>query len=317
MSYRTGSIAADADPAALLLAQIEGVLADHTGNWDLVETYNLASIDYKIYKNSGSGVTNPNSFGQDFYVAFWRQTATSIYMRAFESWNATTKKVIRPCRATAAAVTPNANGSFGDETTGVIISDVAASYGAFSSIPTTGLTYYLQATKDRLFLSTRWSSIDTCNSMGIFESLLTSSPAEGFPLYMLPGNSGSMPTSTYAWSRHPGATLTSNSNWGRMGPLDTPDTPYMGGIDQTANGDMFHSDKWLVGRPLVLSSSGSASVGTTYGYYRGRLYDTVLLRNNGSAARTGDTVTLDSDIYVYMRQSASPTCNVWVKRDAT
>lgn len=322
MAYNSGNIIS-ADPAAALITALVNVLDAHTGQWEFVETVTISSIDYQVWKNRGTTVTNPNAWGTDFYFAINRQSATEIRIKVFESWDATNKKMIRPCRSSSTAVAPNANGSYGDETNGYTVDTITSTnvaYSGFVGLATTGFDWFIAASKDRVYIALKQGSVDQAMGWGIFETLLTSSPAEGFPLYLLSG-SGSTPaangafaaTQEMAWSRHPGVTASQASNF-RGGVPSSSLSPTMGGIDSPTLTDRFHNGSWLLARPLVTAQSGSVSTGATHGYYRGLMYDVVRLADNGATTRNGDTVTLAGDVYVLMRASS---WTHWVRRDAT
>src|SRR5215203_166015 len=199
--YNSGNIL-NADPATQLIAAIEDTFDDHTGQWEFVEEVTISTIAYRVWKNRGTTVTNPNSWGTDFFIAIWRASATSVRMKAFEVWDATNKKVIRPCRNSSTALSLNANYSRGDETNGQTLDQTSganvgttgATYAEISSLPTTGFDWFVWATKDQVRITSKQGASDYSMGAGVFETLLTASPAELFPLYLLDsgvgGNSG-------------------------------------------------------------------------------------------------------------------------------
>jgi hypothetical protein len=314
MAFREGSIAPTADPAAALLAQIEGTLNDHTGQWEFVEEVTVATIPYRIWRNRGSGVTNPNSFGSDFYCAIYRGGAQFVRMKCFEVWDATNKKAIRPVKGSSSAGAPNANGSWGDEVNGYTIDSTSVTYfGPNGALSTTGLEYYIRATKDQLNVYVKFGTTDDGASLGLFESLMTSSPSEPFPLYAWRGNDTGMATSGVSGgiSRMPTVTLSQSSNF-QLTSTTTPLQPTLGGINNT-DVDRLHGDSILVGRPRIEHGGGA----TLYGQYRGQAYDWYILAQS-STARNGDTVTLGADVYVRATGTGpSSASNMWMKRDAT
>lgn len=324
MAYRSGNIL-NADPAAELITQIEGTFTDHTGNWEFVEEVVISTQPHRVWKNRGTTVTNPNSWGTDFFISIWKVSTTDVRIKCFESWDATNKKVIRPCRNSSTALSLNANYSWGDETNGQTLeqtstgntSTTGASYASFGVLPTTGYDYFIVATKDQVRVALKVGASDYAMGAGVFESLLTASPAENFPLYLQDSSVGGnfSNAASVAWSRHPNAanlTATSGNLLGNTASVSLG--PLMGGIGSTAQ-DRFHGASALVARPLMRPINGNASDGGNFGYYRGLMYDTVLLNNNGATTRNGDTVTLGSDVYVKMAASGSAVH--WVKRDAT
>lgn len=327
MAYRSGNIL-NADPAAALITQIEGTFTDHTGNWEFVEEVTITSQAHRVWKNRGTGATNNNSWGVDFYVSIWKASTTDVRIKCFESWDATNKKVIRPCRSTATALSLNANYSWGDETNGQTLDQISsgntsttgASNVAFGTLPTTGYDYFIWATKDQVKIALKVGVNDYCAGAGVFESLLTASPAELFPLYLQGSGTSTgqvmAGVSEVGWSRHPNAAnLTATAGNLRGGLVNTTLGPRMGGIGSAAV-DRFHgtSGAALMARPLTIASQGNVNDGGNFGYYRGLMYDTVMLAVDGSTTRSGDTVTLGSDVYVKM---AGPANIHFAKRDAT
>jgi hypothetical protein len=324
MAYRSGNIL-NADPAAELISQIEGTFADHTGNWEFVEEVTISTLPHRVWRNRGTGATNNNSWGVDFYISIWKVSTTEIRIKCFESWDATNKKVIRPCRSSSTALSLNANYSWGDETNGQTLeqttsgntSTTGATYAGFGTMATTGFDYFIVATKDQLRVALKIGASDYAMGAGVFETLLTASPAELFPLYLQDSGTGGNFAGAggqVAWSRHPNAAnLTATSGNLNGGIPNISLSPIMGGIGSTAV-DRFHGSSHLMARPLIRSNSSSASDGGNFGYYRGLMYDTVILANNGGTTRNGDTVTLGSDVYVKMTSGSTPIH--WVKRDA-
>jgi hypothetical protein len=324
MAYNSGNIL-HADPAAQLIAAIEDTMDDHTGQWTFVETVPIASIDYKIWKNSGTSGTNPNSFGSDFYLSLNRVTATQIRIKVFEHWDATNKKIIRPVQGKS-SLALNANGSYGDETNGYTADNIAnLTYAGWTSLATTGFDYFIQATKDQLRIAIKQAALDDFISLGVFETLLVSTPAETFPLYLTNPQASSIgddsfigTTVLYALSRHPGnGSTTQTENLKGSGQFNVLGPTLIGGIDAPTAVDKLHNNAWITGRPTVQHFGGQVqAVPQTYGRYRGLIYDALLLADNGAAVRNGSEQTLGSDVYVKFWAGTTVGNVWWIKRDA-
>jgi hypothetical protein len=311
--YNSGSIAPTADPAAAFITQVEDTFTDHTGNWEFVEEVILATIPYRVWRNRGTVVTNPNLWGSDYYVVVVKGSTAEVRFKVFESYTPSggtpaNAKGIRPIRAASTASIPNANGSYGDEVAGYTLSDdTNLPYVGTSSLQTTGFDYYLWASRNAFYFGSRQGVADVCATGGVFETLLTASPAETFPLYM-GGGGGNLVSASFGSSRQFGV-QSSNSNWRINIPVSTL-SPLIGGVG-SALIDLLHGGV-LAGRPLIQSTSGGS---TLFGQYRGEMYDALLLSANGTT-RIGDTVTINGDVYVRMSNGASPAFTHWVERDA-
>jgi hypothetical protein len=322
MAYNSGNIVS-ADPAAALITAIEGVLDSHTGNWEFVET-TTSTIPYNVWVNRGSGVDNPNAWGTSFHLAIGKVSTTAVHLKVFESWDATNKKMIRPVIALSTKAV-NANGSYGDETNGYSLNDTTNSArSGWSGLATTGFDWFVAASKDRLCIALKQGTGDDFISLGVFETLLTSSPVETFPLYLTSARPTSSPSSDtsgftsatsthYALSRHPGISATLAENFKGDGQ-NVALAPLLGGIDTPTVVDRLHNNSWIYQRPTVQMYGGNGQgQPATYGRFRGLIYDVALLNNNGSSMRNGDTVTFGGDTYVKMFNA---TAAWFVKRDA-
>lgn len=292
--------------------------------WEFVEQVTLVTLNYRIWRNRGSGAANPNQWGVDYYVMLSRQAAATIRAIAFESWDATNKKMIRPCVANA-NIAVNADGS-GGLAAGYDPNSLASpvTVTGFGGLVTTGFNYYIRATRDVLFCGVKQSATDDFFALGVFQSFLTSSPTELFPLFMmqsrgLGNNAGFATTSTSACSRHPGRNSAAAATFNfRLWDLNAGfGLGLLGGIDTPTIVDFFHNNSWLAQRVLVQNEGGSQNSGNlpaTYGRVRGAFYDDVIiLANNGAAVRIGDTVTLSGDVYV---RYTNAYMTYWLKRDA-
>lgn len=294
MGFRTGAIAPVApattvsDPATQLVNQIEAEFNVH-GNWDFVEEVvtGTAPDEYarRVWLNRGTG-TGANSFGSDFHIQLARRVdgTGTVYLYAFEAYDALNNKAIRPCVPTAGSLAINANGSHGDETLGFTL-DSGTLVNAQLLLVNTGFDYYIQVSNNRLCVATKYSTTDTAVYVGLFESLMAADP---FPLCIL-GTSGneSAFTTDAGVSRHPNKTTTEANNFVfRMGLWETP-------VGNAETGDIFHNAA-VASRALLRHID---TLPATYGVARGLLHDTLLLPDGGTASRNGDTITVNGATY--------------------
>lgn len=298
MAYAAGALT-DANPAAALITLIEAQMTAQGGTWVFVEEVVISTNTYRVWRNKGSGVTNPNSFGTDFYIAFRRATAagaTDVVVMAFEVWDATNKKAIRPVAGSTTNQAINANFSFGDETNGFTLALVAATAG-LRSLVTTGFDYVIQVSKNQIAFGVKVGVNDSAVYAGLFESLLPT--AHPFPLCLIGGGTGSTGTlsTTHGVSRHPTMTGTNTNNFQHaISALLT------GAGDATSLIDKLHGS--AVGSRVLLSPSGTAN---TYGQYHGLLYNVMNLNNGGTTWRTGDTIPVSGENWVKAYFAAGST----------
>src|SRR5690606_322196 len=106
MTYQTGSILS-ATPSADAMSIIESMLTAHPA-WEFVENYVDGTYTNRVWKCLGT----ENDFGQDFYVAFMRLTATintaPIIVQAAEQYNSTTHVATRALAVPGATFNPEA-----------------------------------------------------------------------------------------------------------------------------------------------------------------------------------------------------------------
>jgi hypothetical protein len=289
MAYATGTLT-DANPAAALITLIEAQMTAQGGTWVFVEEVVISTNTYRVWRNKGSGVANPNSFGTDFYIALRRQTAagsTDVSVLAFEVWDATNKKAIRPVAGSANSQAINANFSFGDETNGFTLANVAA-YVGIRPLVTTGFDYIIQVSKNQIAIGAKVSTNDSACYAGLFESLLPS--AHPFPLCLVGGGTSSNGTlaTTCGVSRHPTVTTTGTNNFQHtLANLITP------AGDATSNIDKLHAS--AVGSRVLVSPSGVVG---SYGQFHGLLYNVMSLNQGTTAWRTGDTIPVSGENWV-------------------
>jgi len=315
MAYTQGVTAAMSSQGTVWRDIIEAAFNAHD-NWDFVEEWTSGTQVHRIWRNRGSGL-GANRIGTDFFVGLMRDTTalTTFRMYAFEMWDATAKRIIRPC-GHAQAVSPpaaNANGSYGNETTGFSPSDVAT-YLYSSVDTTTGNTYTwaLMVTRDYLnFYSWRnGAGQPTVITLGYWvDSLVTAFPD---PVPLFQGQSTSFSSNTNAFifsSRHPGRGGTSdNLNWQHVA---LNQGQYGGSIGSGV--DMFHGG-FVTPRVGILATGGGSSP-QLYGRLRGVARDMRMVQGAISLPAL-DTLVIDGVTYVNTQnfhQSSSP--GILVARD--
>ena len=313
MGYRTGVIT-DADPAARMIEQIEAEMTAQ-GTWEFVEQVTVSAIIYRVWRCRGTG-NNANVFGQPFHVALYRSSATAFSVKVFEHWRTDTKRLIRPTRGNSTASAPNATTfAFGDETNGFTLDTAAGATGnGFSGLVTTGLDYFIQVSRNRVWVGIKQGTSDAAISFGIFETLMVA--GDPFPLYSL--NTGSLNGSEFSmtdmvgWSRHPNVTTSLSSNfcaraWTAHGPM-------VGGVNSTNADRLQGVGAILISRCRVetLGVLQSQHLASAVGWIRGLLYDTIRLQEVGSS-RSGDTITIGGQVYVLFFNGST---RYWVLRDA-
>lgn len=286
--------------------------------WEFVESPDGANV-YRVWRNRGSVAANPNQWGQDFYIVLVKVSATALRSLAFEEWDATAKNYKKVVIGTTVAT--NADASYG-LAAGYLYTNVAnITYTGFTGFVTTGFNYYIRATRNQLHVGIKQSTIDDWFAMGVFESFLTTNPAETFPLYMFQArglalnNNWRITTVQYGWSRHPGRESAASATYSFQGQAQVLGYS-LGGIDAPTIVDNFHDDRWLIARTAQLALGGEPGGGNspaTYGWVRGVMYEEVLLGNNGATARIGDTVPINGVVHVRFSNTNGTR---WLERDA-
>lgn len=288
MTYRTTTIT-NASPALALCQEIEAGFAEHA-NWDYVKDVVIGTFTYRVWKNRGTG-SGANSFGSDFHLAFRYLTAaggTDLRVVAFEAFDATNNKAIRPCVGAASNLAVNANGSHGDEVAGFTLDSTVLVYASIT-VPTTAYSSYLSVSNERVCVGVNYSSTDHAFYAGLFEGL---SATEPFPLLIAATNGQENAlTVDCGVSRHPGRTAAATDNF----KFQVAPWTVIAGTTQTA--DLFHGGG-LASRALLRSYNADAA---TYGHARGLLHDAILLPDGGTATRNGDTLTISGQTYTKMR----------------
>jgi hypothetical protein len=298
MGYASGTIT-NANAADLLYTEIETLFTAHA-NWDHVETISSGGIEHEIWRNNGAN----NSFGSNFFIAIIYDATGGLTLdiKCFESWDGTNDKAIRPCVGATGSRTPNANGSYGNETTGFVITDTTdMAYGRVST-PTTGYDYFIQVSQDRICVATKFSTTDHAIYAGLYESLLASDP---FPI-CVGGTNGqeNLAAGNFGLSRMPNKTIAATNNF--QGDIKTwSDTS---GTTEAA--DLMHGT--AVASRVLLYNTGN--VASTYGIIRGLLYDCCYLPDGATATRNGDALPISAVNWRKMKfGTVSLSVGVWVK----
>jgi hypothetical protein len=321
MAYTSGTINS-VTPADALRVAIEGQMTAQGGTWESVESLTVSSITYYVWRNRGSGVTNPNSFGSNFYVALGVSGTTILRVLAFEDWNSSSDLVIRPVSSGGLATNADTSAL---ATGGVALSSSSIGY-AFGTLVATPNTndYYVAVSKNAIKLGWRRSDSSTFYGfyVGLFQPFLsTSDDANEFPLCISQGASTSASSflnvaaagNHTPTSRHPKrvsqSAATNNhvfTNQNTWGPVS----------GDTSTVDAFFA-KAQAPRVLITSVGTPAS---TYGSLRGLLYDVRYLPPaSGVTLGTGDTIDIDTKLHVNIScalATASNTNRVWVDTTA-
>lgn len=278
MAYSSGTITS-ANPAADLYAAIVTAFDAHD-NWDIIENVVISSVNHQVWRNNGTG-TGANDFGTNFYIALiYNPTGgTTLDVKAFESYDSSLDKLVRPCVPVSSSLTPNANTSFGPETlsSGYTLDNTAVMVYARLATVTTGFDYYIQVSENRLCVATKFSTTDNAFYAGIFESLLAAG-SEPFPLCVIgtTGQENAIGTDMGV-SRHPGKTVAASNNF----KFQLTNWSAVSGTAE--QNDLMHGAA-VASRALIRGIDADAA---TYGGPRGLLYDCVYLPDGTTATRNG------------------------------
>ncbi len=288
MAFRSGTTTS-ATPSTALITEIEAEMTTH-GNWDFVEEVVIGTSTYRVWRNRGTG-TGANSFGSDFHVALIRPTdgTGNLTVKVFEAYDATTDRLFRPCTPNTSNLTPNANYSVGDQTTGYTLDNTAPTVSATVLLVTTGYDWFLQVNANFFVVGVKYSTTDTGVYAGLFEPLMAGEP---FPLCLVATNGQeSIYATDTAVSRHPNMTTTNADNFAHRCDAFTK----TGGDPQRT--DLFHNGAFA--SRVLVHAHGTPS--QTYGYARGLLYGCAYLPDGTTVTRTGDTITIGGVTYTKYR----------------
>lgn len=313
MSNATGTITS-ATPQVDLYNAIETLMTAHD-NWTLVDTAVIATATYKVWKNHGTGITENNSFGSDFYVviAYTTTGAGNMSIRACEDVTIGSDLMIRPCMEDASNPTLS-------DASGIASITYASTSGAMNVSITPAVAantsdYYIVLTKNNLHLGLRRSDTTTTYSCyaGLFESRVTI--ANEFPLVLganVVGNTNSA-TATFGTSRHPGRisqAATANNFQHALADV----TPVVG---DTTNADLFRGKAQASELFLAATGGATAATAATFGRLRGKLYDTVHLPPATGVVLTMGDVLDDIGGDNYWSFGYGNVSGVWVDSTAT
>jgi hypothetical protein len=289
MAIASGTINS-ATPASALRTAIEGVFTAHS-NWTAVEMVSLSSVDHYVYKNHGTGVTDNNSLGSDFYFCIAHATAGtgSLTFRTFEDYNAGSDLMIRPVMEDTSNAT---NADTSGLATGGVVLNTASGCMTVSAIPATAPNtsdYYIVASKNALHLMLRRSDSASVYSLyaGLFSSFVTI--ANEFPLCMgsnVAGNTN-ISTNMFGTSRHPGR-ISQAASTSQFAHALSGLTPRTG---DTANVDLWRG-KAQASKALLSSIVYQTPTSVpTFGGLRGTLYDvSIIPAASGVTLGMGDTL---------------------------
>lgn len=325
MAYYTGTIT-NANPAQEYITQIEAALALYNAigtpdnnTWSKVEEVtSVTNFTYEVWKNSGSGVQLPNTFGTDFYLAFGRDNAAgsgTVYVSAGEGYLSGTDSIVRPASGTTTTMTVNSDYSFGDTTNGLTLRGTGVSRLLIPGLPTSGFEYHIVINRDGIFLGAKFSTTDLMTYAGLF------TPAFSYASFGVPLCIGARgPSTTYqnfgtsstivGTSRHPNLATGSNANqpWQHI----TTDWGNAAGDYQTV--DRFTNKAEGVLRTLQPTAASPALSGFTHGWLKN------CFRLAGpSTSRLGDTENFESKVHLAAGTflSLSPGANqMWIDTEA-
>lgn len=315
MAIGNGIFPAGTTGGSQLVTQIETVLATHP-SWSFIEGTTVGTEFHRVWKCTGSGA-NANDFGQDFYVSFGRGssgTQSSMTMRAFEAYNLTLHQPIRPCagKNTTVATAINANYSYGDETNGVLFTNLDVASMSVNAGNGANVTWYCIVTKNGVWVKAFVSSVD-CAYAGLFDSKLDGvSPhrAEPFPL-MVVGHSvaAQQPgTQSVGVSRHPGRVGSGVSNFAHHLTEFSPVYGTQSGVD-------LHQGESSAPRIAVIGNI-DPGVHDIYGGLRGLMKD-ARVTGMGTTGAVSDTIVIDGETYWYFRLGGVLTNRMaWARRDS-
>lgn len=328
MAYYTGTIT-NANPSHAYVDQIEAAITAYNAigtpdnnTWTKVESVtSVASWQFEVYKNNGTTVQLPNTFGTDFYVAFGYGTGagdTTVNVVAGEGYLTGTDSIVRPVSGTSPTLVVNSDYSFGDTTNGITLRGTGVARVIPQTLVTTGFEYHIVVNRDGIFFGNKVSATDQMFYAGLFDPAF-SYATFGVPLCLAKNSTSSsyanagQSTTTVMTSRHPNIAVGSNAN----SPYEHTVSDY--GVSGTAPGDYQTADRFtgkaeglrLYIRPF---SNSAANTGIIHGWLKN------CFRLTGpSAARLGDTLTFDSKVHLAANQlagSATTTLQAWIDTEA-
>jgi hypothetical protein len=207
--------------------------------------------------------------------------------------------VVRPTGGRSNTQIVNADYSFGDTTTGIVMSADSMSKAIMTSLNTTGYSYYFIINRDGIFIGVKVGATDQMMYAGLFEPLFSYVPF-GVPLciaarssanqgYMAAGNTASAMAAT---TRHPNMAVGSNANQAfQHSASPYLNTSFIAGDYQTV--DRFTGK--AEGKRVLLTPTGN-NAGVT-GMMHGLLKHCFFL-GGPSSGRLGDTLTFDSRVHI-------------------
>ena len=289
MSYQTGSILS-ATPSNEVMTIIESMLTAHPA-WEFVENYVDGTYTNRVWKCLGT----ENGFGQDFYVAFMRLTASigtaQIIVQVAEQYNATTHVATRALANPGSTFTVDATYAAPYGNTGYAFSH-ANWYKSIPYTPTTStFQYYFVVTPNSILMAGSsttypvfaglyepfWDGLDTIPDFPLCAIQMGYSDADGSGAFTrMPGAQGTSYTDTMA------------AYW-YLGAVGSPANALL----QTPHGSVGTNNP--VSKQKLYGAEVCAMTGS--GTFPPKGVFTDMLYFMGSGGR-GDTLTVDGDTWV-------------------
>lgn len=313
MAYASGTVTSNATPATALISALEAQLSIHAA-WAFVEEYVVATKTYRIWKNLGTA----NGFGSDWYLILTRLTAGTgnVDVQTCEVYDTATHTTLRPAPYEVFAspqtlMTPAADFSYGtapNPLTGVSGSAAGNDklYPVTLGTSSTAYDYWFVLSSSNLTVVTRVTATVTTCHVGLFDTLVTSTPVDPFPLVItkMEGTESNV-TSVGAFTRMPRQQLSTVQYQFSM--KDHTQQSYawwtnQASVSQVGGAVAVATDILQNNRPVASRAITAHRLGATQpadvGFARGLLRHIALINVTGVAA--GDTITIGADTWVYM-----------------
>lgn len=299
MSYLSGTIVSNASPTTALITAIEGELTAHPA-WDYVEEVTEGGFTSRVWKCLGT----LNGWGEDFYVALMRTSASStLTVKAAELWNGTLAVRGLPI-VTAGAPEATFKSKYG--ATGYAWSSGNWNASLIAAVSVTSMAYRIIVTAKGLWVHTYIGTTSSGMYVGLFDIPSPLVPvALEFPLVGAVINDSANVAGSA--SRRP--TASNSANWGFPGlPYDlTTVWGYSMGTIPTGVAQL--SGRALGAQvPAYVLNDGAAAA------TRGVMPDVLVFRSETGIV-VGDTITVDSVQYVCLRGTMS-NMSLWISTEA-
>lgn len=324
MTFASGSRTAQANPAEDLYTLIAAQLTAH-GGYTFIEDYTITGFKHSVWRCNAA----QNSSGVDYYLIFTRQTvagAVSFYLGVSEGYTVGTHSVIRPApNATSTTVTASANNAYNSTTETYALTAAVNPVNLYQDLlvtSTSAYDYWIHVHKDGVNLATRVATTSYGIGCELFESLvLTPATNDPYPVLVYGANTASGTTTPAGgMTRAPFLVAASGAlarifglgDFGRVAAAEWPTQAVQGSVGGAGN--LYQASKAVGSRLLVRSHSQQQATNgpETVGYNRG-LFRTLLSYAIAAGVVTGDTVTVGTDVYVYVGAVAR---QYWVNTSA-